>query len=100
MSLRADSITSPKMRKMGQRRLTDEQVATIRAMRSGGAKYCALGELFGVSSVAIYKICKGLLYAETHPAPDENLRAEARLYRHRRYRRLTRTQPRHAEQSA
>jgi hypothetical protein len=83
---RRDSINNPKLRKR-TRSLTDEQVAAMRAARKAGATYRQLGIDFGMSQVAAYNVCKGVNYAETHQAPDLELRAVRRLRETGYYRR-------------
>lgn len=68
-----------KNRKLSRRKLTAEQVASLRAMRKAGATYKSLGELFGITGPAAYNIVQGVTYAETHPAPSHDLRAVRRL---------------------
>lgn len=68
-----------KWAKPSRRMLTDEQVAELRASRSYGVTLPDLAAHYGISTVAAFKIIHGVTYAETHPAPNEDLRAVYRL---------------------
>ena len=72
------------------RRLTDEQVANLRAAREAGATYKQLGLAFGLSTVSAYNVARGITYAETHPEPYEDGRAGRRISGHRQNQRVRR----------
>ncbi len=82
------SPVKAKFIKPTRRKLTEDQVQQLRALRLLGHTYKQLGNLFGITAPAAYFIASGVNYSESHPAPHEDQRAERRLLASRRNARI------------